>query len=256
MGALQRKPHQFLGSMISSQALALSVLGNLQYYGKLDILAGLRDEDGLPVFPAALFEHGPALEFEHAITYLGERQSVNVDALFDGRYRVAVECKLTEVQFAPCSRPALAQRASNYAADFCNGTYTLQRGRSHRCSLAETGSRYWAYIAHLFHWKTERDLLPCPLCDTYQLVRNVLAACIRPDGSLAADAGHAVLLYDGRNPAFREGGKCYAAWQAVRAGLKDPTRLRRATWQQVAAALRREPTLEWLGEGLHLKYGL
>ena len=33
----------------------------------------------------------------------------------------------------------------------------------------------------LFVWSADRNMKPCPLDGTYQLARNVLAACVRPD---------------------------------------------------------------------------
>ena len=41
----------------------------------------------------------------------------------------------------------------------------------------------------------------CPLQGTYQLARNVLAACVQPDGTVDANSGHALVIYDDRNPA-------------------------------------------------------
>ena len=65
------------------------------------------------------------------------------------------------------------------------------------------------------------DLRPCPLHATYQLVRNILAACVRPNAELDP-AAHAVLLYDARNPEFAQGGRGDQAWQAVRGRLEEP----------------------------------
>ena len=96
---------------------------------------------------------------------------------------------------------------------------------------------------------------PCPLRSTYQLVRNILAACVRPNGDLDP-AGYAVLLYDARNPEFAQGGKGYLAWQAVKSALRNPVLLRRCTWQELVACLRRDDQLHWLTEALRSKYGL
>ena len=90
---------------------------------------------------------------------------------------------------------------------------------------------------------------------THQQVRNILAACVRAGGVLDP-AGHAVLLYDGRNPDFAEGGKGHEAWQAVHSALKNPVLLRRCTWQELAACLRQDAELDWLTGALRNKYGL
>ena len=56
---------------------------------------------------------------------------------------------------------------------------------------------------------------PCPLDGTYQLARNVLAACVRPDGTVDANGGHALVIYDDRNPAFLPGGEAAWQWEAA-----------------------------------------
>ena len=59
----------------------------------------------------------------------------------------------------------------------------------------------------------------CPLDGTYQLARNVLAACVRPDEMVDADGGHAVVIYDDRNPAFLPGGEAARQWQSATGAL-------------------------------------
>ena len=52
---------------------------------------------------------------------------------------------------------------------------------------------------------------------TYQLVRNVLAVCVRSEkDNRDFKNGHAVLLYDERNPAFADN-KCkgFIAWEEI-----------------------------------------
>jgi len=136
-----------------------------------------------------------------------------------------------------------------------DGTYTRQRGRRDRCALTERGIAYWQYIPKLLTWPAGTDMQPCPLRSTYQLVRNILAACVRRNGLLDL-AAHAALLYDARNPEFAEGGKGYLAWLAVRSALKNPALLRRCTWQELVACLRPDDELTWLTEALRSKYGL
>ena len=252
--------HKWFRSMTSSQALAQSVFANLKVHDKLGLLADLRGEDGLPPFASELVQPrytwaATQPELEYHVSYLGEPHSTSVDVMFDGKYRVAVECKLSEPEVGSCSRPRLGLSASNYERDHCDGTYTCQRGRRERCALTEQGIAYWLYIPKLLTWLAGADLQPCPLRSTYQLVRNILAACVRPNGDLDP-AGHAVLLYDARNPEFAEGGKGYRAWEAVRSALKNPALLRRCTWQELVARLRRDDELNWLTGALRSKYGL
>lgn len=119
---------------------------------------------------------------------------------------MAVEVKFTEVEFGRCSRPRLQPSDANFERDHCDGTYTVQRRRTERCTLTQLGVRYWQYAPMLFTWDAEQDHRPCPLAATYQLVRNILAACVREDGSVDATTSHALVIYDARNPAFQPGG--------------------------------------------------
>lgn len=249
------KRHKWFRSMSSSQALAQSVFGNLKVFKKLDCLAELNGDDGKPLFIRSSNYHEHfCLEF--VVDYLGEPRPTSVDVFFGGNYRVAVECKFAETEVGSCSRPKLTPKDSNYNRDYCDGRYAAQRGRSERCSLSSVGIQYWRHIPQLFNWSADIDHDPCPLCETYQLVRNVLVACVRRDGELDLENGHAILLYDARNPAFQLGGKGWMAWQNVRAALKNPSLLQACTWQQVLDTMRFEPELSWLTDLLRQKYGL
>lgn len=243
------KRQKWFRSMKSSQALAQSVFANLRVYNKLFCLAGLRGDDGEPLFIRGM-PNDQQCELEFGIDYLGEPQSTSVDVFFGGNYRVAVECKLSESEVGSCSRPKLDKDN----LERCNGSFTFQLGRTKRCSLTERGVEYWTYVPRLFNWPADMDHVPCPLADTYQLVRNVLAACVRRGGEFGP--GHAVLLYDERNPAFHEDGKGLGAWAKARENLADPSRLQRCTWQQLTKCLRESGMeLAWLADGLHKKYG-
>lgn len=248
------KRHKWFRSMSSSQVLAQSVFGNLKVYKKLDCLANLRGYDVKPLFIRGpnVHEH---LCMEFVVSYLNEPRQTNVDVFFGGNYRIAVECKLSEPEVGSCSRPKLKPTDSNYDIDYCNGRYEKQRDRSERCSLSEIGVRYWQHIPQLFNWSADIDHNPCPLNETYQLVRNVLAACVRSDGELDPGNGHAVLLYDARNPAFKNGGEGWKAWKNVKKALKDPSLLQACTWQQLLDAMSSEPELSWLIDSLQKKYG-
>ena len=247
--------HKWFRSMSSSQALAQSVFGNLAINGLLGCLTDLHADEGVPLLGnAQISTDNFAMELK--VSHLGEPRSTSVDACFSGSYRVAIECKFTEEGVGTCSRPTLGPHDSNYKSDHCNGDYTVQEPRFERCSLTQGGVRYWHYVPHLFTWRSDADLIPCPLNANYQLVRNVLAAGVNGDGMVSREAGHAVLIYDDRNPAFRDGGKGLAAYRKTQDALHERTLLRRCSWQTITAHLRRQNILPWLMELLELKYGL
>ena len=90
----------------------------------------------------------------------------------------------------------------------------------------------------------------------HQLVRNVLAACVRPDGAVAPENGHVVVIYDERNPAFQPGGDALHGYDQTNRALRVPRLLRKCGWQRIVRHLRKEAVLPWLTEHLELKYGL
>ena len=116
--------------------------------------------------------------------------------------------------------------------------------------------KYWGFVPELFKWKNDEDHSPCPFFRNYQLARNLLAIGVQPDGSVSLDKGHAVLIYDERNPAFQEHGKGYQAYQETRLALKKPNMLRKTNWQSITEFLRRNSILPWLTDELEKKYGL
>ena len=247
--------HKWFRSMNSSQALAQSVFGNLAISNHLDLLGAIRDENGLAVFENAnLSPEHLAMEFK--IGYLGEPRSTRLDVFFEGDYRVAVECKFTEEEVGTCSRPRLTPGDTNYQTERCNGTYTRQDGRDERCSLSAIGVLYWKYVPVLFRWQADQDIIPCPLDLNYQLVRNVLAVGVKPDAGASSQHGHAVVLFDERNPAFRAGGKGLKAFQETKSALLDERMLRICSWQQIVAVLREKKILPWLVDRLFQKYGI
>jgi hypothetical protein len=246
--------HRWFRSMKSSQALAQSVFANLKIFNRLHYLEELTDELGEPLFGAAQVTHSN-LTLECEVNFLGEPRPTNLDVLISGDYQVAIECKLTETDVGSCSRPRLTKRDSNYDRDYCDGTYTRQRGRETRCSLTENGVLYWKYVPELFAWRDDTDHAPCPLYKNYQLVRNLLAACTRSDGSSSPKRGHVLVIYDKRNPAFQDGGHGFSAFEATRAGLKIPGLLRKCSWQRITGHLRTKADLSWLTEQLAVKYG-
>jgi hypothetical protein len=249
--------HRWLGSMRSSQALAWSVFASLKATGKTHLLARLQDDRGLPLFGQTSPDR---LDLEYPVSHLGEPQPTSLDAMATwhtpaGAYTVAIECKLTEADVGTCSmtRPG-STRGSEQAPPRCDGTYTRQSQRTYRCALSERGVRYWQHVPALFRWPADQDLRPCSLDATYQLVRNVLAACVRADAVADPGFGHAVLLYDARNPSFAPGGRAHEAVGSARDGLRDRTCLRLGTWQQMTRVLAGDPGLVWLADELAAKY--
>lgn len=248
------KRHRWFGSMSSSQALAQSVFGNLKILNKLDCLAGIQGEDGKPLFVRNNMT-AESIQLEFDVDYLGEPRRTNIDVLLGSDYKVAVECKLTETDIGTCSRPRIKPDDPRYASQYCNGRYEKQMSRAERCALTSLGIKYWEYIDSLFAWSAGVDHNPCPLSGTYQLVRNILAACVQKDGRLANDKGHAVLLYDARNSEFQAGGNGFRAWHEIKTSLLDSSLLKVCTWQQLTASMRTDPELLWLTDLLGDKYG-
>jgi hypothetical protein len=249
--------HKWFRSMNSSQALAQSVLGNLAVHDCLSSLIQLEDDEGLALLGTAQASSAN-FAMELKINHLGEKagRHTSLDGHLGGDHRVAIECKFTESEVGRCSRPGLRPARPTYESEHCNGNYSKQRTRRERCSLTEIGVLYWKYIPHLFRWNSDQDLTPCPLAADYQLVRNILAVGVSPNGRVSSDNGHVVLFYDERNPSFQEGGKGSIAYNDTKLALWEPTMLRKCSWQRITKHLRNEGTLSWLTEQLALKYGL
>ena len=245
--------HKYFASMRSSQALAQSVFGNLAARGALGLLNGLSSEEGLLAFRIDL--ERTSMQLEYNVTHLGEPRSTSVDVWIESESRIAVECKLTEPDFGTCSRPKLRQGIDdNYDRDYCDGTYSQQRNRKARCSLSEIGVEYWAYIPEILYWKNDQDISPCALRNTYQLIRNLLAACVHENGKIDSQDSHALIIYDASNPAFHDGGLANKQIAAARAALKVPEMLRSLSWQSLVDHLESFEELTWLTGQLRAKY--
>ena len=249
-----KERHRHFGSMRSSQALAQSVFGNLVVRGWLGMLDGLSSDENLPAFDVDL--ERPALQLEYNVKHLGEPRPTSVDVWFNAGHRIAVECKLTEPDFGTCSRPRLRQGADrNYDQDYCDGTYSRQRSRQSRCSLSEIGVKYWTYVPEVLHWRNDDDISPCALRNTYQLVRNILAACVDVNGKIDLNDSYALVIYDATNPAFQEGGLARTQLATAKAALKVPGMLRSISWQSLIDHLESFEELTWLTRQLRAKYG-
>ncbi|HYQ70653.1 MAG TPA: hypothetical protein VET88_01865 [Gammaproteobacteria bacterium] len=251
----KQERHRFFGSMRSSQALAQSVFGNLIALGKMDVLSDLESDEGLPAF---FYDLGEAtVKLEHAVEHLDEPRPTSIDLWVEGSKRVAVECKLSEPDFGTCSRPRLKpHRDNNYERNYCDGTYASQRGRVSRCSLTETGVQYWTYAPEILSWDSTTDMNPCPLRETYQLIRNILAACVTTDGQIEMEKAHALTIYDARNPSFQHGGTANRQWHTAKSALRNNGNLRSCSWQRLLLHIYRDPDLHWLVGALNAKYAL
>ena len=247
------KRHRWFGSFRSSQALTQSVFGGIAAFNRLDLLEEVYAECGRPAF----FDNRGkwAVDFEYDVSGLGEPRSTSIDVLLTRPYqRVAIECKFMEVAFGVCSRTDRRQYPE--PEQHCDGNYRIQSGRRYRCALTELGIQYWAHLPRLFDWSADRDHLPCPFGAVYQPARNVLAATIDAEGRADSTRGHALVVYDSRNPAFCPGGKADKQWRsAVGASLHNGL-LRRLSWQNLLASLTKAPELMYLIDGLREKYGL
>ncbi len=243
--------HKWFGSMNSSQALAQSVLGNLFVYGSLHYLSELKDDEGMDLFGEAKIS-SDNFEMEYKINYLGEPRRTSLDGYISGDYRVAIECKFTEPEVGPCSHTRSNSKDSKPP---CNGAYSMQGGKE-RCLLTEKKIKYWQYVPQLFKWKSDSDIDPCPLKLNYQLVRNILAVGVKPNGTVSLIDGHVLLIYDERNPAFKPDGDGFNAYTKTREALQKPTMLRKCSWQRIVKHIREKNTLSWLTESLDQKYGL
>jgi hypothetical protein len=246
--------HKHFGSMQSSQALAQSVFGTIKILQLLPLMAHVKADDGSSAFGPDVNES--TLELEWAVQTLGEPRSTSVDVWLGNSYRVAIECKLSEGDFGTCSRPRLKPKDRAYEKQYCDGTYTPQRGRTTPCSLTEIEVRYWDHMEELFGWSKHSQYRPCPLAPVYQLARNILAACVGDDRKLRFDLGHALVIYDQRNPALAPGGKGDMQWRAATNSLRLVGALRRLSWQAFLSQWPRHSDLDWLKEELGAKYGL
>jgi hypothetical protein len=90
----------------------------------------------------------------------------------------------------------------------------------------------------------------------YQLIRNILAACVSAEGSFQKDRGHALVVYDARNPTTFNDGACEKQWIEARSALRMPQLLRRISWQSFLAQLPDDDICNWLAGVLRDKYGL
>lgn len=238
-----KKRHRWFRSMKSSQALALSIFGNLKILGHADVLEAVKsDGNGGPAFGSGPIR-SDSIVLEHDAELPGERTSTSVDVLIAGDSSVCVECKLTESEVGRCSRPLLPPARDRH----CDGANPLTSDGL-RCPLANR-VKYWDEVPNFVQMDRWRGRRECPMFEPYQLIRNILAAN-RP----RRERGHALLIYDARNPAFRPSKN--GTFEVLQADLLDASVLRRCSWQSILAAMMDRQELQGLVQEVGLKYGL
>ncbi|MFN3208933.1 MAG: PGN_0703 family putative restriction endonuclease [Roseovarius sp.] len=243
--------HKHFRSFRSSQAMAQSVFGAFKSAGRLDLLSRVQAECGRPAFGKTTMETTLSMELD--VQTFAEPRPTQLDVhLETNSYRVAVECKFCEIGFGTCSRV----QAGRTDKPLCNGNYSHQQGRRTRCALSEVGVSYWEFIPAIFDWNATQDMCPCPLLPTYQIVRNILAAVVDEGGAVTPSKGHALFVYDGRNPAYKIGGAADSQLRQAAAACKIPGTLRRVTWQEVVRACSGSAELTWLQETMSAKHGI
>lgn len=247
----EKDRHQHFRSFRSSQALAQSVFGAFKVAGRLDLLSQVPAECGRRAFGNTTSETRLSMETE--VRTLNEPRPTQLDVYLETEgYRIAVECKFCEPEYTSCSRV----RSDKLETPICDGTFTRQQGRHMRCALSERGISYWDFIPELFDWDAARDRSPCPLLPTYQIVRNVLAAVVDRHGRVDPSNGHAVLVYDNRNPAYRITGAADAQFRQTALACRFPGLIRRVSWQEILRVCQGTADLGWLVDAIEKKHGI
>lgn len=243
--------HRWFPSMNSSQALTMNILGNLYISNKIDDLLDLQCDEGESFLEIGKISKDQ-IEFEKKINYLGERRKSSIDVFISGHHQIAIECKYTERKFGSCSSPTYKKVHPNY----CDGNFYEREEQKERCPKSKAKALYWDYIPLFFDWEKDGEISHCPLDQNYQLVRTILSAAMRQEDSSSYPNGHAVLIYDNRNPESLPGGKMYKAYTETKQALFDPRMLRKISWQRIVNRMRGEKSLSWLTTQLYEKYGL
>ena len=88
------------------------------------------------------------------------------------------------------------------------------------------------------------------------MARNALAAALTPHGELDPTGGHALIVYDARNPKFQDGGKATKQWNKAVSACHVQGLLRRLSWQRLMTAFTCVRELEYLVNGVGDKYGI
>lgn len=115
--------------------------------------------------------------------------------------------------------------------------------------------QYWKYVPQLFDWQAGSDIAECPMKCGYQLVRNIMAVTVDEDEIARPELGHAVIVYDARNPNYLPGGNADNQYREVAASCLRPGLLRRVSWQAIVEAIAPGSELAWLADGLRANMG-
>jgi hypothetical protein len=119
--------------------------------------------------------------------------------------------------------------------------------------LSSRGIDYWKFVPKVLKPDALKGSVRCPLWTPYQLLRNILAACVE-NGTLDLARGHALVVYDSRNPVFQpHAGRTF---EKLREQLVEPSVLRRCSWQSIIRVMADYKDLRWLVAGLEEKYGV
>src|SRR3546814_20851368 len=92
--------------------------------------------------------------------------------------------------------------------------------------------------------------------DTLFPYTTLFRSVVTPDGRMDPTRGHALILYDARNPAFQVGGQADLQWEAAIAACIVPGVMRRLNWQRLLSFIAAMPDLVWLVDALRGKYAL
>lgn len=246
----ENEHHKWFRSMTSSQALTVSVFGTLVQNGDLDLITGLKCDDGEPLL--SIWVSPKLTRFEYPVVNLETgRRKTQIDFFISGgRSRIAIECKLMEDKIGDCSESKDGKESKAFrqlpGCDAC-----------HRVRL--NGARYWELLPQISDIKLEGPWCYCPLKEPYQIARNVMAAALDPDTGEFDGNGIALLLYDGNNPRFGKGGKADRIFSEFRSRLNNPSILRKASWQSFARSIKEQgkrPEYSQLLGYLSDKYGI
>lgn len=240
--------HRWFRSMLSSQALAVSVIGTMVQRSMLSLLSELQCDDSLPLVTEKQDFRLVGLEYTPKWLEMGKRKS-QIDAYAESPgWRLAIECKLTEPDMGHCqmSKDGEPQKAYEELPGykFCN-------------RVMYNGAAYWRYWPEISDLPLPTDCTDdCPMHRTYQVARNVICAGINQKTGKFDGRGTALLLYDERNPSFQVNGDGLRSYETLKKALKDTSLLRSATWQSLAGLLEISGGFKDLVGFLEEKYGI